>query len=98
MQGVGVFREGTEGSVCDSAIVKGDRMYVVFRVGAHTLYQVPSITFLVLVPLRNPRVRGRPTATTGFLGMSRRNPGRLDDMMEAKGQEGKEGRTPRYGQ
>ena len=55
-----------------------------FEVGVHTWYQTPLIAFLVADPLRNPRVSGRPTATTGFLGMSRRNPGRLGDMIKSR--------------
>ena len=58
---------------------------VVLMVGAHTLYQVPSMTFLVPVPLRNPRARGKLTATTGFLGTLRRNPVRLRDMVKVEG-------------
>ena len=52
-----------------------------------TLYQAPSMTFLVPVPLRKPRAKGKPTATTGFLGTSKRKPGKLNDMMKAKEQE-----------
>ena len=55
-----------------------------FEVGVHTWYQAPLIAFLVADPLRNPRVSGRPIATTGFLGISRRNPGRLGDMIKSR--------------
>jgi len=47
---------------------------------------MPLITFLVADPLRNPRVSGMPTAATGFLKMSKRNPGRSGDMVKSKGE------------
>ena len=49
----------------------------------YTWYQIPLIAFLVADPLMNPRVSGRPTAITGFLGMSKMNSGR--DMVKVKG-------------
>ena len=54
------------------------------RLEVRTWYQIPLITFLVADPLRNPRVSGRPIATTGFLKMSKRKLGRLSDMVKSK--------------
>lgn len=84
-----VSREEIGGSRCDFVKLLGE-MGVVFRDEARTLYQVPLITFLVPAPLRNPRAIGRPTATTGFLGTFKRNPGRLDDMVKVDCQESRE--------
>ena len=76
----GVFPGGIKGSVCGFVNVFGT---VWFRVEARTLYQTPLTAFFVLAPPRNPTASGRPIATTGFLGTSRRNPGRLGDMSES---------------
>jgi hypothetical protein len=82
MQVAGVFLEGTKGSARDfiHCAWKG----AASKIRAHTWYQIPLTTFLVADPLRNPRVSGRPIATTGFLGMSKRTPGRPDDMVKVK--------------
>jgi len=81
MRIVGVSREGLKGSMhaISLSVEEGERE--AFKIERPTWYQIPLIAFLVLDPLRNPRVSGKPTATTGFLGRLRRNSGRLGDMM-----------------
>ena len=82
MQRVGAFREGTKDSTC---VFEFHQLWeTVSKTKARTWYQIPLITFLVADPLRNPRVSGRPTAATGFLGTSRRNSGILGNMVKSK--------------